>query len=383
MMAERILVVDDDVETLRLITLMMQRQGYTILTASTGTQALLIAQTDLPDLIILDVMMPEMDGFQATRELRENPATNPIPILMFTAKSQVDDKVTGYEAGVDEYITKPIHPAELIARVKALLSRSRLRSPTAPVERGYNIAIMAPRGGMGSSTLALNLAIALTDKVKGEVIAAEMRPGHGVWSSELGFATTAGIKNLLSMKANEILPAAVENELVRTRYGVRLLMASNELRDVELVRNSSQIEAVARVLPLLGEAVVLDIGCSILPNLDKVLAVCDEIILITEPYPGTVKRTKEYMKDLGMLSQGKTKLLTLVICNRVRADIQLSITQLQEQLGQPITQLIPPAPEQAYQASISNQPMIAVQPDGLVAQQYRRLADFVAQRIRK
>jgi len=120
-MPEKVLIVDDDVETLRLVGLMLQRQGYEIIAANNGAQAIVMAQSAQPDLIVLDVMMPDMDGFQVTHTLRNNPDTALVPILMFTAKSQVDDKVAGYDAGVDDYLTKPVHPAELVAHIKASL----------------------------------------------------------------------------------------------------------------------------------------------------------------------------------------------------------------------------------------------------------------------
>ncbi len=133
-MAEKILIVDDDVETLRLVGLMLQREGYEIASASNGAQALSMAQREMPDLIVLDVMMPDMDGYQVTSSLRQMPGTALTPILMFTAKSQVDDKVAGYDAGVDDYLTKPVHPAELVAHIKALLGRSRARNLVAAAQ---------------------------------------------------------------------------------------------------------------------------------------------------------------------------------------------------------------------------------------------------------
>src|SRR5659263_412479 len=113
-MADKVLIVDDDLETLRLVGLMLQRQGYEILVANSGKQALSIARSDNPDLIVLDIMMPEMDGFQVSHMLRNDPALSSLPILMFTAKTQLDDKVAGYDAGADDYLTKPVHPAELV-----------------------------------------------------------------------------------------------------------------------------------------------------------------------------------------------------------------------------------------------------------------------------
>ena len=120
-MAEKILIADDDPETLRLVSLMLQRQGYEIVTAANGNQALGMTRTELPDLIILDVMMPDLDGYEVARQIRKQTDTANIPILMFTAKSQVEDKVTGYESGADDYLTKPVHPAELQAHIRALL----------------------------------------------------------------------------------------------------------------------------------------------------------------------------------------------------------------------------------------------------------------------
>jgi pilus assembly protein CpaE len=124
LMAEKILIIDDDHNTLQLIDLMLQRKGYQTVSASNGMQGLLKMDEESPDLILLDVMMPDMDGYEVARRVRNNPETTGIPILMFTAKSQVDDKVTGFEAGADDYITKPTTPKELQTHVRTLLSRS-------------------------------------------------------------------------------------------------------------------------------------------------------------------------------------------------------------------------------------------------------------------
>jgi pilus assembly protein CpaE len=380
-MPQKILIADDDVETLRLIGRMLQRQGYEIAAAANGAQALEMTRTGSPDLIILDVMMPDMDGYQVTRQLRQDASTAEIPILMFTAKTQVEDKVTGYEAGVDEYITKPIHPAELVARVKSLLSRAKAHPSPPSAERGYMIAVMAPKGGLGASTLTLNLAISYAQRVKSDVIAAELRPGHGSWAQDLGYNTKEGLNNLLRTKPFEIKNNNVEAQLLRTTYsGVRLLLADSEISDVDLVEASAQIESVVRILPFLASMVLLDIGVPVLPKIDRVLAFCDEIMLFTEPFPASLRSTKRYMQELSNSGFGKSKLLTVVMINRIRADIQLTITQVQESLGQTVAQVIPPVPEIAYQAALQFLPLVKIQPDGLVAQQYRRLAEIIAQR---
>jgi len=119
---------------------MLQRQGYQIVAANNGQQALIMAQSEKPDLILLDVMMPDIDGYEVTRRLRANISTNTIPIIMFTAKSQVDDKVTGYDVGADDYLTKPFGVGELMARLRSALRRSA-QAETDPVFKTGNLVV--------------------------------------------------------------------------------------------------------------------------------------------------------------------------------------------------------------------------------------------------
>ena len=180
-MAEKVLIVDDDLDTLRLVGLMLQRQGYQISAATNGQQGLEKAFDEHPDLILLDVMMPDIDGYEVTRRLRQNPSTADTPILMFTAKSQLDDKVAGYEVGANEYLTKPTHPSELQSKVKTLLSRMGEKRDKAGSggEGGYVIGILGARGGLGITSLAVNLAAGLMSKTKDEVIRRELAVSPG------------------------------------------------------------------------------------------------------------------------------------------------------------------------------------------------------------
>src|SRR5512143_2806374 len=208
-MAEKILIVDDDLDTLRLVGLMLQHQGYRINAASSGIQAISMSQTDKPDLILLDIMMPEMDGYEVARKLRSDPATSHIPIIMFTAKTQVDDKVAGFEAGADDYLTKPTQPRELFAHVKAVLARGK--KPAAPVpppaesrNRGHVTGVLAAKGGLGLSTLALNLGISLQNRSKKDVIIAEFRPGEGTMALDLGYLNPEGMSRLMQQQPSSI-----------------------------------------------------------------------------------------------------------------------------------------------------------------------------------
>jgi two-component system, OmpR family, alkaline phosphatase synthesis response regulator PhoP len=123
---KKILLVDDEIDILEFISYNLEKEGYKVYTAQNGKDAIRIAEKKEPDLIILDVMMPEMDGIVTCEELRKIPKLKSTVIAFLTARSEDYSQIAGFEAGADDYITKPIRPKVLISRVKALLKRSQL-----------------------------------------------------------------------------------------------------------------------------------------------------------------------------------------------------------------------------------------------------------------
>ncbi len=117
----RILVVDDEERMVRFIRLNLEHDGFRVTEAFNGNQAINSVRSSLPDLVLLDVMMPDMDGFEVLRLIRE---TSKVPVIMLTAKGEEDDRVRGLELGADDYITKPFSPRELVSRVRAVLRRT-------------------------------------------------------------------------------------------------------------------------------------------------------------------------------------------------------------------------------------------------------------------
>jgi DNA-binding response OmpR family regulator len=379
-MAEKILIVDDDPETVKFLRLVLERQGYLILEAVNGMQALKAAHSERPDLIVLDVMMPGMDGFEVARSLRNHPDTSSIPILMFTAKTQVQDKLVGYESGVDIYLTKPVHPVELQANIKALLLQ-RKTSTQSREKKGYILGVLSAKGGQGVSTIALNLAIAYHQKQNSKVIACEIRPGHGSWVQELDLKVPNGLINLLRLSPQDITASVVEAELTQTKYGVHLLLASNNSEEVEYATAVSQLDGILQQLPLLAPLVVLDIGTNFLPGFEVVINACDEIILVTETQPPAVKRTHLIANELRSKGFGSAKPMNVIIVNRTRADMSLSMTQVENIVGQSVALGFPPAGELAFRSAEMSTPLVLMQPDGIIAQQFVILADQIAHRV--
>jgi CheY-like chemotaxis protein/MinD-like ATPase involved in chromosome partitioning or flagellar assembly len=379
-MAEKILVIDDDPETLKFLTLILSRLGYQIITAKDGIQALNLAHSEHPGMVVLDVMLPGLDGYEVARSLRRHPETALTPILMFTVKSLVEDKLAGYEAGVDIYLTKPVHPVELQANIKALLAQKQARTG-ALVSQGYVVGVMAAKGGLGVSTVALNLAIFYHHNQHARVIAAEMKPGQGSWAQELNFANPVGLTNLLHMNPSEITPYAVEEQLVSTIYGVHLLLASNAARDVECISALAQYEAIVDRMATLVPLVVLDIGTYFHPAYDILVGLCNEVILVTEPQPVALKQTRLLVDELRGRGFGSGRALTVVTVNRTRAEITVPVSQIEQALKAPVALGFPPATELAYMAATRAVPMGTLQPEGIISQQFNTLAGNLSQHL--
>lgn len=381
-MAEKILIIDDDLDTLRLVGLMLQRQGYQITAATNGQQGLEKAFEENPNLILLDIMMPDMDGYEVARRLRADSKTVDIPILMFTAKTQLDDKVTGFEVGADDYLTKPTHPSELQSHVKALLARAATSSEQAETaqfgQRGYVIGLIAARGGMGVSSLAANLAASLFQASQADVILAELTPGQGSLALDLGIATENGLSELLGKTPAEITRNNIAEQLVSHDAGFKVLVASNHPRDFQLINQVSQYENLVARMATLGRFIVLDLGMGLPPFVQRLLPLINEIIVVVEGVPNTIAHTRALIQDLIEFGKDENH-IAAVLNHRIRSESQMPWAEVQEQLGHSITATLTPAPELFAQASRLKTPAVLCQPDSLTAQQLNKLVEQITE----
>lgn len=134
MAGERILVVDDEPDILSLLVYQLSREGYRVSTAVDGRSALSTAREERPDVVVLDLMLPGVDGYEVLRTLREDDDTSDIPVILLTARREEEERVRGFRFGADDYVTKPFSARELALRVRALLRRARAE-PVSPTRR--------------------------------------------------------------------------------------------------------------------------------------------------------------------------------------------------------------------------------------------------------
>lgn len=378
-MADKILIVDDEVESLKLIGLMLKRQGYEVSVADSGSKALSKVQTENPDLVILDVMMPDMSGLEVCRRLRENPDTNQIPIIMFTAKTLIDDKVKGYEAGADDYLTKPTHPAELANRVKSVIQRKAAEAENPPIASGQQVGTSAPqvkqgkvigvlgvKGGVGTTTVAINIASAMLKAGKEPVIS-DIRIGVGSMGLMLGEHTT-GMSN--AIKQSRVDATVISNQIASSKSGLRVLLSSSNPNDAALDIAFDKPATAVKLLKPMGDPIIVDLGHSLNIYNAEALKHVDQLLYVIESTSPSLEMAKEQLRILGdIVGQGN---IEMIVVNR--SENVLPWHEAENILNREVRAIISPASELAFKSIEQSTSMVDLQPTSMVAGQFVKLA---------
>ncbi len=371
-MTWRILLVDDDVEALRLVGLVLKRRGYEVIPATNGQQVFEALKADPVDLIILDVMMPGLDGYSVAEKLRSSPETDQIPILFLTARSSIDDRLSGFQAGGDDYLTKPVHPTELTSRVEALLQR---RGNWNEERRARLTALLPVKGGVGTTTVALNMALDLQGRYPDRQVALiELREGVGALMLQAGISQpNKNLTLLLEQGAAAVTHDAVDGMMLEYVDGLRLLPAT--IGPEGLSHTPLTMDFVRRLLRILThdfDEVIIDLK----PALDKaaveVLRQANHLILLLEPYQVAVEQGRALLQTLTELNIGQYS-LGVVINERAPAASALDQETIAQSLGQPILGKLPPEPDLAYSSLNEGHPMILRHPESLFVESLRRI----------
>jgi len=373
-MAAQILIVDDDVEALKLIGLMLERKGYEIQATTSGEKALQKASEAIPDLIILDVMMPDIDGYEIAKRLRDQPETQEIPILFFTAKSDIHDKIAGFESGGDDYLTKPIHPAELLSRVEALLKRGTRQG--AETERGQAVVFLPIKGGVGNSTLALNAAITLSkEKDEQKSLLIEFQDGSGSLAMQMGSRSTLGLQDLTE-EAGAFTMEKLDTYLLRHSASLYILPASSKPAGMAPHITETFTENLLSLVMNNYDYVLFDLPPRLDSSTKLVLQRADYVLITMEPNPIALRMAKGVLEHLESLNIGDYK-INLQVMYRAPAASAVKRETIHNELGLDILGSIPPAPDLAYDSWSTGRPIVTTQPMSLISQQVKMVVEDI------
>jgi pilus assembly protein CpaE len=374
-MGKRVLVVDDDDMMRKMTSTILTRHEFEVLNAGNGREAVAQSESVKPDVILLDVMMPEMDGYEACQKIRANPATSAIPILMLTSLASVEQKVKGFESGADDYLAKPYEAEELVARVNALLKRRevlpQLPAPAAgpSVEKARTIAAFSLRGGAGVSTIAVNLAGGLAGLWNQPVALVDMVLIAGQTALFLNQSLRSTWSDLSQLK--EIDAVAVQGALLHHEANIFTLASPRRPEESELV-TSEKVANVLDILRLQFPYVVIDMPHDLSERSLQALDRTDVILLVVQPEIASVRAASMALEIFEALGYSEKKIHLLV--NWTFPHKGLALPDLEKFVNRKADLVLPCAEDEFVEALNYGRPPVLANPEGPLAAIFEDMA---------
>lgn len=403
----RILVIDDDASLLQMMSLMLKRAGHEPILASDGREGIDIAREQLPDLAVIDIMMPDITGHEVCRIMRQDPTTTDIPLLVLTALSQHDQREIAVEAGADEFVTKPVTRDDLVGRVEELLRTGPRNYPMPPIdpreaaartrqeapppepvaevleeeEQGPTIeqgttcqsaplqgvtVVMGLSSGVGATTLAVNLGLTLAEAQRACIVDLHHADGRAAIQLRM-VPPRATWEDLLNIEPGGD-KRQVGGALTFDRQRNIGLLAAPLQSPTELL-TSEQLEYILSVLTEAFPAIVISLPSEINDMTYTALCLAQQVTLIVGEDPTNLLSARERLYHLESFElPGRVR----VVLNRTRPH-GVAYEEAMQTVNRPFVANIPYEPAQV-EAVTNGTPLIHSQPDSLFAQVVRQLA---------
>jgi pilus assembly protein CpaE len=356
-----IMLVEDSDFILFKLKAVLIRLGYSVSTFLKPVDALKWLENVevLPDLIISDVNMPEINGFELTRRVKSTPHTAAIPVILLTSLTEMSDKISGLQAGADDYLSKSISPVELELRVKAILSRSQTEPSTISQVAARTISVFSLRGGVGTTSLSINLAVGLSQLWGIEVF---------LWDMALSGGHCAFMMNLKpknSLTALENWPnLTVDDEtlaglLLKHESGIHLLPAPQSPSEAELI-TSSTVDLVWPYMQNNAAYLIIDCGNHLTDPALTILERSDAILLVLAPELISTKSAVDALQVFDRIGIDPNKIIPVL--NNIFPNRRLPASKISPVLGNRNIIEIPYDSDLAVQAITSGRPYVTLSP---------------------
>jgi CheY-like chemotaxis protein/MinD-like ATPase involved in chromosome partitioning or flagellar assembly len=302
----RIAVIDDEAPNRAYLQTLLGTAGFEVQAAAGGNQGVALVEKERPDLVLVDLMMPEVDGFMVCERIRKGPAGANIQIVVLSALDELDGKVRALELGADDYLVKPVESRELVSRINAMLERGARLRQSGSQARGRLTVVAGAKGGIGTSTVAMNLA-ALHAGGKGAdaVVLADLAVPVGTLGSMLNIEVPDrwAWGELLSDGASSV--RRLSNYLMRNPQVPLQLLPGVRRGSAYRTVTPEAVSSFGTSLRGLAETIVVDLGNQPSPFAPPLLGEADVILIVVEPEIICVELTRQFLDRLhetGILS---------------------------------------------------------------------------------
>jgi pilus assembly protein CpaE len=381
MAGAKILIVDDDPDTQRVLGYTLTQEGFQVVSAGDGAEALRVREREHPDVILLDIMLPKLDGYQVAERIRaEEGSAAHIPIIMVTAETDIEQKVRGLRAGADDYLVKPFHPAELLARIRSLLARfaPRYADPAArPAAAGRVLAFYGAKGGVGTTTLAINAAIALQRDQGRRVVLVDgnLQFGDHRVFLDLGLDRKSIVDVVVAPSIDLDLLNSV---LLHHDSGIDLLLAPPSPETAELVNvEQHHMTQIIELLRQRYDYVIVDIDKRLdETNLD-VIGASDVVFVVMTADLSCLKNVRLVLETMSQLGIGADRVQ--LVMNRSTAYTGITVKNAESALRRRIGYQVVNDYRVAITALNTGAPFAVARPDSALG---RSVVDFVRQLAR-
>lgn len=373
-MVYKILIIDDEATIRRLMSVLLKRYGHEIIEAADGESGIQAAITHQPDIILLDIMMPHMDGYETLRRLRANPNAADIPVIYVSAKSQVEDRVEGLRLGADDYVVKPADPAELLMRIEAVMNRSRRHVRR---RRASTHAFVGVRGGTGTSTILVNLGAHL-QQAGMQTLLVDLHLAFGTLAYQLDLLPlTYSTANLATIAPETIDDSVVQRCLVMHPSGLKVL-ASSPTVPIGITFAPEHLTAITEQAGHCAQAVLIDLPTD--PDIIECVAnQLDSLILVLSNDPASLHAAENiaaYLRYLNLDAQ----IHTLLVSHHAMSQPFLTPALIEERTGYACLANVPAKPEPYLQAEQMRVPLMLNGYDATDRSIYAQIGDKLFKR---
>ena len=378
----KVLIVDDDAVIRSLLRHTLGSESYLLLEAVDGRQAMELVERERPDLILLDIMMPVMNGLAVLRRLKAEDRTRDIPVIIITALTSETDVATSLEDGAIDHISKPFSELIVRTRVRAAL-RGRVAVAAVPpaVKCGRRIGFIGAKGGVGVSTAVVNTALTMMSPQRSVVIA-ELRPYPGTLATQLGLPPVRHVATLLDLPPGKVDAAAVRKCLTLHRSGLQVLLAPpqvDEQRDLAAQQAEGILNAAAEV----ADFVLVDLPSAPSRATRTVLRSCTFVVVTVELEATCLAAAKSLLEAIAAWEIDTDSVGALLVLHHASAGTTITVKHALTLVDCGLIGVIPPAGEANLVSLKSAKPLVFSSPDSVVAMAYtelgaRLMADNVA-----